>query len=133
MNPLWGKVDLPETFVPRGKKDENSYIIAIIERIHHQSTETYETLVRIVKYRLEAYVSLKENFKRAGLKNMFILHDPTIFKAEEKLTKELNINKAVELIKTAKNIEELADMVENDIRKGVIDAIAKKIEELKGE
>ena len=130
MNPKWGEVAIPETITIRGKKDEECYVVAVVDRLHNPISEDYDTVVRLVKYRLEAYVSMKEHFKRAGLKNMFILHDPTF--VEKVSIADLNVAEAVDLINAVESVEELIVLVGEDERKGVLDAFNKKIEELKG-
>ena len=134
LNPAWGLVEIPEKLVINGPKDETCFYVVIIDRVNNSSSETYETIVRTVKYREEGFYAMQESFKRAGLKNMFILHDPTIEPEEEekKGTAALNIAEGIELLKTAKNGTELDFMVANDTRKGIKEAASKKIEELKG-
>lgn len=134
MNPSWGNVELPKTLKIGGKKDEECYIVAIIDRLHNAKSENYETVLRIVKYRFEAYVSMKEHFERAGIKNMFILHDPTLKPLEElkEGTAMLTIAEAIKLLKTSKTIEELDLLTSEDTRKSILKAVNEKIEELKG-
>jgi len=135
MNPNWGRVEIPEEIVVNGVKDESCYFVVIVDRLHDSAKESYDTVVRIVKYRLEAFVSMKEHFKRAGIKNMFILHDPTIIpevKEKEIISSDLSVGDAVEIINEVSSLEELELLVANDTRKGIIKATKERIEELKG-
>lgn len=75
----WGVLNFNEEVEEHEAK---FYHILEVKREHIQSEERYVTYAQVIKYNAETYHAQKDFFSRAGMKHVFILHDPEFKVAE---------------------------------------------------
>lgn len=111
------------------ESESKMYHVAIVTRVLIQSEERYETHVNVAKYHPEVFHAFKKDgFTRAGIKNMYIIHDPS--KVVEVVEEKLTSKGVIALIEKAETVEEVEELLIDETRSTVKKAGQKRIDEL---